>query len=139
MSESLISERACFLEMFDEYIRKNIDDEELFDYWLERGVPDGADVEMLREIAEDEDSWIGCVRAFKICCEIAGVLAQDAFFGAALMTLQRGIFHYTTSSAFCQPKMLHKNRGCDSHNFVYNLPKVMLDFFAYRVYNKYVR
>lgn len=75
MSESLISERACFLEMFDKYVRKNIDDEELFDHWLERGVPDGADVEMLREIAEDEDSWIGCVKAFKYCCEMAGVLA----------------------------------------------------------------
>ena len=71
----LICTRAAFLEMFDEYIRNHAEDEEIFNYWLEHGVPDDADVEMLREIAEDEDSWIGIVKVFSYCCQMMGVLA----------------------------------------------------------------
>ena len=74
MTEELVCTRALFLEQFDEYIRKHITDEEILEYWLERGVPDGADIEMLREIAEDEDWWIGIVKAFAHCCNIAGIL-----------------------------------------------------------------
>lgn len=74
MSRELINSRAAFLEQFDEYIRENIDDEEIFDYWLEQGVPDGADIDELVEIAKDEELWFDCVIAFAKCCALAGVL-----------------------------------------------------------------
>lgn len=44
--------RAKMLLMIDEYLRQNLTDEDLFDRWLEEGVPDGT--ESWEELADIE-------------------------------------------------------------------------------------
>lgn len=63
--------RVDFLKQFDAYVRNEIGDENIMDYWLERGVPDEADDEMLTEIAMDEEQWLDIIKAFRNCCMAA--------------------------------------------------------------------
>ena len=63
--------RVDFLKQFDAYVRNEIGDEDIMDYWLERGVPDEADDEMLTEIAMDDGQWLDIIDAFRICCRAA--------------------------------------------------------------------
>lgn len=49
----------------DTYVREVIGDDDLTDFWNMYGVPDGADEEMLKEIAEDEEN-------FRSICEALG-------------------------------------------------------------------
>lgn len=44
--------RAKMLLMIDEYLRQNLTDEDLFERWLEEGVPDGT--ESWEELADIE-------------------------------------------------------------------------------------
>lgn len=60
----MTKERISFLIQFDEYVRNNVTDENYFDYWLENGIPDDADVDILKEIAEDDELWLDVVNAF---------------------------------------------------------------------------
>lgn len=60
----MLNDRIKFLKMFDEYVRANVQDENYFNYWLETGVPDGADIFDLTEIAEDDELWLDVVNAF---------------------------------------------------------------------------
>lgn len=63
-----------FLKQFDYYVRDIIGDDDITNYWLSYGIPDGADKVDLIEIAEDEELWLDCVNAFSECCEMAGVI-----------------------------------------------------------------
>ena len=49
--------RANLLGGMDAYAREMVDDEDYFMEWLELGVPDGADEDMLMEIAGDEEEF----------------------------------------------------------------------------------
>lgn len=47
----------------DEYIKEHVADEDLIDYWLASGVPDGCDLESCKELASF-DNYIDCCRVF---------------------------------------------------------------------------
>lgn len=69
----MIKERIKILKQFDDYLRKNAD-EDAFIYWLMMGVPDCCDESMYRFIASDEECWLNCVEAFAECCKMMGVI-----------------------------------------------------------------
>lgn len=47
--------RAKMLLMIDEYLRQNLTDEDLFEHWLEEGVPDGTESwEELKDISIED-------------------------------------------------------------------------------------
>ena len=71
---TLVEMRIDFINQFDYYIRNEIGDEEITEIWLALGLPDGADADEIREIAEDEESWLDMVNAFAKCCKMAGVM-----------------------------------------------------------------
>jgi hypothetical protein len=72
----LIKEKVKFLRLMDEYIRNiTLDDEDgNFNLWLSEGIPDEADEECLREIAEDDSLWISICGLFdRIVNELEGL------------------------------------------------------------------
>jgi len=56
--------RAVLLRQMDDYVREHCEDEDLFMYWLMDGVPDGADDEMLLDLAQIDGCWLNVVNAF---------------------------------------------------------------------------
>ena len=62
--EELINARVKILKSMDTYIRNNIDDEDVFDWWLAYGVPDDADDDMLYDIAAIDNCWLCVVKCF---------------------------------------------------------------------------
>lgn len=66
--------RIEFLKQFDYYIRNVIGDDEITEYWLMLGLPDGYDEEDLKEIALDDKEWLCIVQVFGNCCKMAGVI-----------------------------------------------------------------
>jgi hypothetical protein len=66
--------RVGFLREFDKYIRNEIGDEDIIEYWITAGVPDGFDEADLLDIAKDNEAWLDCVQAFSACCRMAGIL-----------------------------------------------------------------
>lgn len=66
--------RIEFLKQFDYYVFNIIGDDDITDYWLQMGLPDGYDVDDLREIALDDGEWLDMVKAFAECCRMAGVI-----------------------------------------------------------------
>ena len=64
-------QRIYFLRQFDEYVRDTIGDDDITEYWLAFGMPDGSadDIDVLEEIAEDDNLWLGCVKAFAHCID----------------------------------------------------------------------
>ena len=56
--------RAVLLRQMDDFVREHCDDEDLFMYWLMDGVPDGADDEMLLDLAQIDSCWLNVVNAF---------------------------------------------------------------------------
>lgn len=57
-------QRAMDLRRMDNIVRAMADDEELFETWLAYGVPDGADGEMLLEIAANKEAYDEIVHTF---------------------------------------------------------------------------
>jgi len=66
--------RIEFLKQFDYYIRNIICDNSITMSWLMGGLPDGYDDIDLKEIAEDDELWLDCVKCFARCCEKGGVI-----------------------------------------------------------------
>ena len=66
--------RIEFLKQFDYYIRNIIGDDDIIDEWLMLGVPDGYNETILKDIALDDELWLGCVNCFANCCNAAGVI-----------------------------------------------------------------
>lgn len=65
--KEIVELRAKFLKQMDDYVRDSIGDETITDYWLSMGLPDGADDDEIREIAEDDEEWVEMVEAFAYC------------------------------------------------------------------------
>lgn len=61
--EELIKLRINFLWDFHKYIIE-LGDEEIYLAWIEEGVPDEPDEDIMREIAEDDEQWIDTVKVF---------------------------------------------------------------------------
>jgi hypothetical protein len=71
---TMVEMRMDFINQFDHYIRNEIGDEDIIDFWLTMGLPDGADTAEIREIAEYEETWLDMVNCFARCCRCAGVI-----------------------------------------------------------------
>ena len=70
-----IEVRKNLLKEMDDYVRNKIgdkigDDFVYYDVWASEGVPDGADELDYHEIAEQDDLWLDCVKAFAKCCRM---------------------------------------------------------------------
>ena len=76
----MLNDRIKFLKMFDEYVRANVQDENYFNYWLEAGVPDGADIFDLTEIAEDDELWLDVINAFAYVIKYGETAEQAVSF-----------------------------------------------------------
>lgn len=61
--KELIKLRINFLWDFHKYIIE-LGDEEIYLAWIEEGVPDEPDEDIMREIAEDDEQWIDTVKVF---------------------------------------------------------------------------
>ena len=60
--EKAIQKRALLLARMDDYIRENVDDEDVFEEWLAYGVPDGT--EEYTWLAKDIGIFAGIVGCF---------------------------------------------------------------------------
>lgn len=63
MDEKLKKIYARRLMWMDKYVKEHVADEDLIDYWLVNGVPDGCDLEGCEEIV-DEEFYIDCCKLF---------------------------------------------------------------------------
>lgn len=70
MDERLRKLYARRLMWMDKYIKEHVADEDLIDWWLESGVPDGCDEESCEEIV-DTEFYIDCCKLF------ASILYED--------------------------------------------------------------
>ena len=61
MDERLRKLYARRLMWMDKYIKEHVSDEDLIDWWLECGVPDGCDEERCEEIV---DFYVDCCKLF---------------------------------------------------------------------------
>lgn len=71
---NIVECRVEFLEQLDFYIRDVIGDDNITDYWLTYGLPDGYTNEDLTEIATDDNAWLEMITAFQTCCKMAEVI-----------------------------------------------------------------
>lgn len=69
--------KAQFAHEMDVFVRKNIDDEDLFDIWLREGVPDGADEDYLYDLLECPGVWENICQCFGYICIEAGFLGES--------------------------------------------------------------
>lgn len=65
----LIQLRMNMLGGMNSYVLEQIGDEDVTMYWWQEGVPDGADEDDLRSIAEDEESWTHICKIFGYCVQ----------------------------------------------------------------------
>lgn len=63
MDKILMKLYARRLMWMDKYIKEHVADEDLIDYWLEYGVPDGCDEESCEEIV-DTKFYTDCCKLF---------------------------------------------------------------------------
>lgn len=69
MITTKMEQRMKLLKKMDGYLRRNIEDEDVFDgLWLSEGVPDGADDYDYEYIAGDDDAFNECLELFINCC-----------------------------------------------------------------------
>ena len=61
--KELVELRINFLWDFHKYIIE-LGDEEIYLAWIEEGVPDEPDEDIMREIAEDDEQWVDVVKVF---------------------------------------------------------------------------
>lgn len=67
--EKAIQKRALMLAEMDDYIRDNVDDEDVFEEWLAEGVPDGT--EEYTWMAENLDIFLDIIKCFVRLTSIA--------------------------------------------------------------------
>jgi hypothetical protein len=52
----------------DDYLRSNIEDEEIFwNVWATMGIPDGASKEDYEDLKDSDEFWTDCLEAFMRC------------------------------------------------------------------------
>ena len=61
--KELVELRINFLWDFHKYIIE-LGDEDIYLAWIEEGVPDEPDEDIMREIAEDDEQWVDVVKVF---------------------------------------------------------------------------
>ena len=61
--KELVELRIKFLWDFHKYIIE-LGDEEIYLAWIEEGVPDEPDEDIMRDIAEDDALWVDTVEVF---------------------------------------------------------------------------
>ena len=71
---TLTMTKVELLKRMDECARLKFEDEEIFEYWLTYGVPDGSDEEDLIELANDHEDWVNIVKCFSECARRAGII-----------------------------------------------------------------
>lgn len=64
MLKMLFDYRVWELKKMDKYIRENVSDEDSIIWWLTIGVPDNASQEDFEFIAQDDELFNTCCRAF---------------------------------------------------------------------------
>lgn len=69
--------RAKIMREMDDYIRENVDDEDLFMYWLQNGVPDASHDADLLEYAAIENCWMNIINAFAYLCKQIGIIEGE--------------------------------------------------------------
>lgn len=65
--------RANIIGGMDAYIRDAIGDDEVTEYWLAVGMPDGSTEDDLLADVDDEDTFIGWCHVFSNCVKMARV------------------------------------------------------------------
>ena len=61
--KELVELRIKFLWDFHKYIIE-LGDEDIYLAWIEEGVPDEPDDDIMKWIAEDDEQWVDTVKAF---------------------------------------------------------------------------
>ena len=56
--------RFQILKAMNDYVLEEIGDEEIWFIWITGGIEDGADDDIIREYAEDEEIFKSCVKLF---------------------------------------------------------------------------
>ena len=77
VGKELAKTRARMMWDMDKYIYDEIGDEDIIDYWLGYGVPDGSTYSDRYEMAQSDDIWINVVRVFANCLEMAGIIENE--------------------------------------------------------------
>ena len=68
--EEIIAARVELLCGMNNYVLERIGDEEIFEIWFMGGLPDGATMDDIIEIAKDDELWVSVVECFAECCRI---------------------------------------------------------------------
>lgn len=68
--DEMIQLRMNMLGGMNSYVLDKIGEETIMDYWRKYGVPDGADEDDLRDIAEDDTMWTEICRVFYHCVQV---------------------------------------------------------------------
>ena len=62
------NDRAKLGKQMDDYLRENINDEEIFwNVWASIGVSDGATEDDYEDLEDDDEFWTDCLEAFMRC------------------------------------------------------------------------
>ena len=60
--------RAKLGKKMDDYMRENIQNEEIFwSVWASMGMPDGATEDDYEDLKESDEFWVDCLEAFMRC------------------------------------------------------------------------
>ncbi len=70
----MIKIREKILREFDVYVRGLDISDELFRYWLQYGISDGADEKIIHDFAKSDMKWDEVVQVFAQICREAGVI-----------------------------------------------------------------
>ena len=68
--------KAILAHQMDNYIRDNVDDDDIFMFWLAEGVPDGSDTDYLYDLLECPRVWVNICECFGKICEAAGLIEK---------------------------------------------------------------
>ena len=69
--------KAQFAHEMDVFVRENIDDDDIFIFWLAEGVPDGADEDYLYDLLECPGVWENICECFGKICKAAGFIKES--------------------------------------------------------------
>lgn len=70
----IIETRKNLLKKMDTFLKENIREDVVMDLWFAYGLEDGWDDDILTKYANDDDSWNDCIKIFRKCCEVEGIL-----------------------------------------------------------------
>jgi len=68
--------KAILAHQMDNYIRDNVNDDDIFMFWLAEGVPDGSDVDYLYDLFECPGVWENICECFGKICKMVGLIEE---------------------------------------------------------------